>query len=120
MIRSLSIVIVSLASFAWSLPACDSPEARKQLVTTWDRMAKTKGGELVGSTVKVWNLRQDGKAGECRADFLAIGKNSRIGGSLPFAASLDASGRLKLKGRGEPTLNLLQADSVPPGARPTR
>ncbi|MEN9308595.1 MAG: hypothetical protein RL173_2527 [Fibrobacterota bacterium] len=120
MIRFICLAMVSLASIAWSLPACDTPEARKQLVATWDQMAKTKGGELVGSTVKVWNLRQDGKPGECRADFLAVGKASRIGGSLPFATSLDASGRLKLKGRGEPTLNLLQDDSVAPGARPTR
>lgn len=75
-------------------------------------MAKTKGGELVGSSVKVWNLRQDGKPGECRADFLAVGKSSRIGGSLPYKIASKSDGGLSLEARGEPTLNLLQADSA--------
>jgi hypothetical protein len=114
MIRSICLTLTAFTTIASALPACDAPEVRTQLESSWSRMAKTKGGELVGSKVKVWNLRQEGKSGECRADFLAIGKSSRIGGSLPFATGLDATGRLKLLGRGEPTLNLLQSDSLSP------
>jgi len=117
MFRTICLCVSALTSFAGATPSCDAPEVRSQLVATWDRMAKTKGGELIGSSVKVWNLRQDGRPGECRVDFLAVGKTSRIGGSLPYAIGLDANGRLKLQGRGEPTLNLLQADSIAPASR---
>jgi hypothetical protein len=116
MVRTFWLVLTALTSFAWGLTPCDAPEVRNRLVTTWVQMSKTKGGELTGSSVKVWNLRQDGPAGNCRADFLAIGKSSRIGGSLPFATGLDGSGRLRLRGRGEPTLNLFQSDSIPPAS----
>ncbi len=93
-------------------PRCDDPSVRKELANSWDRMASRQGGKLAGSRVTVWNLRQDGKTGECRADFLARKPDASVGGSIPFSVRAGAKGRIEVESRGEPTLNLLQADTA--------
>ena len=73
-------------------------------------MASSKSDTLAGSEVKVWNVRPDEKKGDCLADFLARRPGASIGGTIPF--HIEGSGKgFRLKTRGEPRLNLLQADS---------
>ena len=74
-------------------------------------MANQKSDTLVGSEVKAWNLRPEGKKrGDCLADFLARRPGASIGGTIPFHIT-STSGGFRIQARGEPRLNLLQADS---------
>lgn len=111
MIRLL-IPVLLISAKVPAAPSCDDPSVRKALLSSWERMAKAKSDQLGDSHVKVWNLRQDGKAGECRADFLARKPGSSVGGSLPYAVKSGEKGRIVVEARGEPTLNLLQSDSA--------
>lgn len=114
MIRPIVPILLAIGTLQ-AAPHCDDPSVRKALVASWDRMAKTKSEQLADSRVKVWNLRQDGKPGECRADFLARKPGSSVGGSLPYRVKPLSKGRISVQPNGEPTLNLLQSDSGSPG-----
>jgi hypothetical protein len=94
-----------------STPICDAPEVRQALVYEWARMVPGHGDTLVGSDVQVWNLREDGKVGDCRADFLARRPGAAIGGSVPFRIQAKGAG-FRLLSRGAPQINLFQADSA--------
>ncbi|HXP91082.1 MAG TPA: hypothetical protein VN931_09155 [Fibrobacteria bacterium] len=94
-----------------SAPACDAPEVRQALVYEWGRMVPGHGDTLQGSDVRVWNLREDGKIGDCRADFLARRPGAAIGGSVPFRIQARGAG-FRLLSRGSPDINLFQADST--------
>ena len=74
-------------------------------------MASAKSDTLAGSDVKIWNLRPDGKKGDCLADFLARRPGASVGGTLPFHIE-GTGGGFRLHARGEPRLTLLQADST--------
>ncbi len=91
---------------------------RRELASAWDRMASRQGSNLAASRVTVWNLRQDGKLGECRADFLARKSDASVGGSLPYTVRSGGKGKIEVESRGEPTLNLLQADTTPGNRAP--
>lgn len=116
--RILLAALVWASTLAVAGPRCDDPAVRRELASAWDRMASRKGGNLAGSRVTVWNLRQDGKPGECRADFLARKPDASIGGSLPYAVRSGAKGKIEVESRGEPTLNLLQADTTSETRKP--
>lgn len=115
--RILLAALISTSTLSVAAPRCDDPAVRKELASSWDRMASRKGGNLAGSRVTVWNLRQDGKSGECRADFLARKPDASIGGSIPYAVRSGAKGKIEVESRGEPTLNLLQADTSSPARK---
>lgn len=106
----LSALLLSISSV---IPPCDAPEVRTALVKEWSRMAAGKSDTLAGSEVKAWNLRPDGGKGECLADFLARRPGASVGGTIPFRIEA-TSGSFRLRPRGQPRLNLLQADT---GAR---
>jgi hypothetical protein len=99
-----------------SAPACDAPEVSQALVYEWARMVPGHGDTLEGSDVRVWNLREDAKSGDCRADFLARRPGAAIGGSIPFRIQPKGAG-FRLLSRGAPEINLFQADST---KRPSR
>lgn len=102
--------LIFFMAFSSTSPACDAPEVRSALVKEWSRMASAKSDTLAGSEVRVWSLRPDGKKGDCLADFLARRPGASVGGTIPF--HIEGSGKgFRLQTRGEPRLNLLQADS---------
>lgn len=103
--------LLLVASFAYGAPRCDDPAVRKELLSAWERMAQRQGEQLAGSKVTIWGLRQDGKTGECRADFLAKKPDAHVGGSLPFSVKSGKNGKIEVAPRGEPTFQLLQADT---------
>ena len=106
----MTMLLPLLLSLGAKAPACDAPEVRSALVREWSSMAGTHGDTLRGSEVKVWDLRRDGKEGECLADFLARRPGAAVGGTVPFRILAEKSG-FRLVPRGEPRLNLLQADT---------
>ena len=105
----IHLALALLASSA--VPACDAPEVEQALVYEWSRMATGHGDTLAGSDVRVWELRKDGKSGDCLADFLARRPGAAIGGSIPFRIEAVGPG-FRLISRGAPKLSLIQADSV--------
>jgi hypothetical protein len=105
-------ILLLVAAHA-SSPACDAPEVRAALSRDWAKMASGRDS-LRGSEVRTWNLRDDGRPGDCLADFLARRPGAAVGGTIPFRIRPDADG-FRLEARGEPRLNLLQADTGSPG-----
>jgi hypothetical protein len=105
----IHLAFVLLASSA--VPACDAPEVEQALVYEWSRMVPGHGDTLAGSDVRVWDLRKDGKSGDCQADFLARRPGAAVGGSIPFRIEGVGAG-FRLIARGAPKLSLIQVDSA--------